>query len=133
MEQWATAMKDAYEIIRKRTGHQLHTRGERARKRAHSSALNPGDRVLVRNLSERGGQAKLRAYWEDKIHIVVERKGQDRPVYKVKSEGAEGRVRVLHRNLLLPCHFLEQQSENTGNKRNSRNRKKRPVKTILRY
>ena len=50
-------------------------------------------------------------------------------MYKVKSEGAEGRVRVLHRNLLLPCHFLEQQSANTGNKRNSRNRKKRSVKT----
>ena len=129
VEQWATTMKDAYEIVRKRTGHQLHTRGERERKRAHSSALNPGDRVLVRNLSERGEPAKLRAYWEDKIHIVVERKGQDSPVYKVKSEGAEGRERVLHRNLLLPCHFLEQQSANTGNKRNSRNRKKRPVKT----
>ena len=34
VEQWATAMKDAYEIVRKRTGHQLHTRGERERKRA---------------------------------------------------------------------------------------------------
>ena len=65
MEQWTTAMKDAYEIVTRRTGHQLHTRERaRERKRAHSSALNPGDRVLVRNLSERGGPAKLRAYWE---------------------------------------------------------------------
>ena len=50
-------------------------------------------------------------------------------MYKVKPEGAEGRFRVLHRDLLLPCHFLEQQLANTGNKRNSGNRKKRPVKT----
>lgn len=122
-------MKDAYEIVRKRTGHQLRARRERERKKVHSSTLNPGDRVLVRNLSERGGPAKLRAYWEDKIHIVVERKGEDSPVYKVKPEGGGGRVRVLHRNLLLPCHFLEQQPANTENKRNSRNPRKRPVKS----
>ena len=29
VKQWATAMKDAYEIVEKRTGNQLRTRGER--------------------------------------------------------------------------------------------------------
>ena len=128
VEQWAIAMKEVYEIVTKRTGHQLRSRGERDWKKVHSSILNPGDRVLVRNLSKRGGPGKLRAYWEDKIHIVAEWKGVDSPVYKVKLEGTGGRVCVLHRNLLLPCHFLEHPPTNTEKKRNIRNQRKRDVK-----
>ncbi len=76
-------------------------------------------------MSEHGGPGKLRAHWEDKIHVVVERKAEDSPVYKVKPEGTEGgRVRVLHRNLLLPCHFLEKTSTNIENTRNTRNQRK---------
>ena len=65
--------------------------------------MQPGDRVLVRNLSERGGAGKPRSH---RIHVVVSRKGEDSPVYEVKPETGPGGTRILHRNLLLPCNHL---------------------------
>lgn len=64
------------------------------------------DCVLVRNMSESGGPGKLRSHWEDHIHVVVTRKGDDSPVYEVKPERGTGRARVLHRNMLMSCNSL---------------------------
>ena len=75
-------------------------------KKVNSSVLIPGDRVLVHNLTPRGGPGKLRSFWEQDIYIVVTRMGPESPVYKVRPESAKGRERVLHRNLLLPCNNL---------------------------
>ena len=107
VKQWKDAMKEAYQ----RAGRKINERGLRAKKTydrwVRSSVLEPGDRVLVRNLSERGGPGKLRSFWEDDIHVVIKRKGPESPVYEIKPENGEGRKnRVLHRNLLLPCDYL---------------------------
>ena len=68
--------------------------------KARSSALAPGDRVLVRNISLRGKQ-KLTDKWDP--YIVVRQPNMDTPVYEVKREGTRfKKTRTLHRNLLLP-------------------------------
>lgn len=105
VENWQTRMKQAYEIASK-TSAKGAARGKTGYdKRVHGADLHPGGRVLVRNLSERGGPGKLRSYWENRVHVVVKRRSSDSPVYEVEPEGG-GKCRVLHRNLLLPCDSL---------------------------
>lgn len=45
---------------------------------------------------------------------------KDTPVYEVKPENGDGRSRVLHRNLLLPCSYLPVESETKPLKRSQR-------------
>ena len=110
VRQWREDMKEAYEIAQRNATKAAGRSKQYYDRRVSGGVLQPGDRVLVRDLTERGGPGKLRPHWEKVIHVVVERMGVDSPVYRVKPENGHGRVRVLHRNLLLPCDALELES-----------------------
>lgn len=104
-KKWKEAMTEAYHLAQERS-QQLASRNKESYDRhVNTAILQPGDRVLVRNLSPRGGPGKLRAYWEDKIHTVIRQVGS-LPVYEIQPENQNGRCRTIHRNLLLPCNFL---------------------------
>jgi len=110
VDKWKFAMKEAYSLVLKNTSKSATSGKQQYDRKVRFSKLQPGDRVLVRNLSERGGPGKLRSYWEQQIHVVIEQRG-DLPIYKVNPEGQPGRSRVLHRNLLLPCDFLAAETQ----------------------
>ncbi|KAJ8006625.1 hypothetical protein DPEC_G00109180 [Dallia pectoralis] len=100
-------MQEAYEITAANTKKSAEKSKRNHDRKVRSSVLHEGDRVLVRNLTPRGGTGKLRNHWEDCIHKVIRQVGKDMPIYEVISEQGKARGRrILHRNLLLPCDHL---------------------------
>jgi len=105
-EKRKVAMKEAYELARQNIFKSAGDAKKQYDRKVRFSNLQPGDRVLVRTLWERGGPGKLRSHWEQELYLIVEQKG-DLPVYEVTPEGRKGKSRTLHRNILLPCEFLQ--------------------------
>ena len=67
-----------------------------------SLSLQPVDRVLVTNMSQREGTDKTRDFWEEKAHIIVSRIGDNGVVYKFKQEDeGNSKIRALHRNMIM--------------------------------
>ncbi len=75
-------------------------------KRVRYAALQPGDRVLVRNVGLKG-KHKLADIWEAEPYIVKRQPMPNIPVYDVAREHERNpKLRTLHRNMLLPFMAL---------------------------
>ena len=72
VRQWQAAMEEACRIASEKANKSTTHGRQQHDKYTRSLVLQPGDRVLVRNLLPRGGPGKLRSYWEMDIHQVVQ-------------------------------------------------------------
>lgn len=110
VEKWSRRMTEAYKIANKASLSSSAKNKSYYDQKARGVVLKPGDRVLVRNMGERGGPGKLRSYWEKKIYVVKEQIS-DNPVYVIHPEGdPSARNRTMHRNLLLLVNNLPVES-----------------------
>ena len=108
VDDWRNQMIQAYKIAstnsfcRKRKDFARHDS-----KGPLTAVLEKGDRVLIRNLSKRGGTRKMRSFWEDKMHVIIENFSSENITYEVQPENdLNGKIRTLHRNMLLSCDNL---------------------------
>ena len=130
VDTWERAMREAYNVAEK-NAFKNSARGKKYHdKKVFGATLKIGDRVLVRNLSERGGTGKLRSFWEQKVHKVVGKKDEHIPVYTIRPEDGSGKERIIHKNLLLLCDYLpvEEPVSSVNKKRKVRKRKDAHVK-----
>ncbi len=110
-ESWRKRMDQAYKLTSESASMASGRAKDRYDRKTHGAEIQPGCRVLVRNMSERGGPGKIRSYWEEQVY-VVHKKRSEYPVYEVHPETGQGRVRVLHRNMLClvnSCQLNEPQ------------------------
>ena len=72
---------------------------------ARTSLLMTGDRVLAQKKGVKGKQ-KLGKIWEHSPYIVKKQPMPDIPVYLVPQENSNKKLRLLHRNMLLPFNWF---------------------------
>lgn len=74
-------------------------------RKVRGATLKAGDRILVKIVSFTG-KHKIADKWESEPYLVLSQPNPDIPVYRVQREAKSGKVRTLHRNLLLPLNFI---------------------------
>ena len=113
LESWKKEIEGAFEVaLTKPTG----KKRERYAKEAEIKTIEPGDKVLVRNLSPRGGpgKRKLRSFWEQEVAEVIQVHEND-VTYTIKIISQRENVRTLNRNMLMPVNHISQTVDNAPN------------------
>ena len=85
-QDWKDQMAEAYKVAFQRSSKRKEADRLRWEKSPLLSQLKCGDRVLVKNVKERGGPGKLRSYWEQNVYVIKEVKEPAGVVYGIQLE-----------------------------------------------
>lgn len=99
-------MKSAYELVTRNMKKSLEKQKEGYDQRVRGSEIRAGDRVLVKIVSF-DGKHKISDKWEEEPYLVLDQPETSIPVFQIQKETSKGKIRTLHRNLLLPIGHLE--------------------------
>ena len=94
-------IKYAHELVDARIKKAGEANKELYDRKVRGATLEPGDQVLVRKVGLQG-KNKLADRWEEELCVVTSQPNASIPVFTVRQLDGRGRVRTLHRNLLLP-------------------------------
>ncbi|KAL1277366.1 hypothetical protein QQF64_024039 [Cirrhinus molitorella] len=96
-------LREAMSLAQQNARHQQNKQAEHYNLKCKGHSLELGDRVLLANKGEKG-KRKLADRWESTVYIVVS-KNCSLNTYKIRHP-VTGRVKTVHRNLLMPVNFL---------------------------
>jgi hypothetical protein len=108
-EELKLMLSKAYDIVEHHAAKARKKDAKRYNTKLRQHKIEPGDIVLVRNVGPQS-QHKLAPRWDPTPYVVMERVHPDSPVYRVKPEHSSKPVKTLHRNMLLPFAFMEEDS-----------------------
>ena len=73
-------------------------------RKVKQALLKVGDRVLLKKVAFTG-KHKLSDKWEEGVYVVEKQPNEEIPVYVIRNEKG-GRMKTVHRNMLLPVSYL---------------------------
>ena len=91
----------AYSIASENSDRSGRNNKRRYDRRVRGAVPMVGDRVLVKNVGLKG-KHKLANKWQTDVFLIVGQQDPDLPVYQVQKESGNGKIRTVHRNLILP-------------------------------
>jgi hypothetical protein len=104
-------MKDAYKLAFQAAEKARKKQGKYYDLKVRGVNVQPGDRVLVKIVAF-DCKHKITDRWEEEPYQILRQPNPDVPVYVVKREGGTGRLRTLHRNLLLQIGHIDPDETN---------------------
>ena len=98
-------LKHAHQVVQARLKGKWEASQKWYSKKVRGASLQPGDQVLLRQIGLQG-KNKLADRWQEEVYVVTSQPNASIPVFSVRRLDGHGKVKTVHRNLLLPVRSV---------------------------